>query len=203
MSVDSSPSPKGKWEISPESFAKLLSCLDPDAERAGEMFLKWLQKLARFFEWNHAPLPAEDLAYETLYRVARKMDEGEVIEHFSAYCKEIARWVLRESYKSREAKRESLDDVEPAVNPVNYDDDWEEHQRLFCLNECLQTIPPESRELVTEFYRGEGRNRINRRQSLADKLGIHRNALGNRIQRLLDKLEACIRKCLKKKKTAT
>lgn len=88
------------------------------------------------------------------------------------------------------------------VAPVDDDDAPEDDQRRRCLNVCLAELTPQNRELIIEFYRDDKRDKINRRKALAERLGIPRNALGNRAQRLRDKLQECIEKCLRKK-TAT
>jgi hypothetical protein len=59
-------------------------------------------------------------------------------------------------------------------------------------------LPDENRDLINEYFAGEGRDRINRREAIASRLQISRAALGNRITRLLSKLRECERKCLQK-----
>ena len=77
--MDSFLSSKTKWTLTAEAFAKLLACLDPDAETAGEKYEAIRQKLVKFFDWRGAHFP-EDCADETLNRVTRKIDEGDVIQ---------------------------------------------------------------------------------------------------------------------------
>jgi len=50
-----------------------------------------------------------------------------------------------------------------------------------------------------EYYCDEKRVQIDRRKDLAARLGLRRDALANRAQRLRDKLEQCVTRCLKKK----
>jgi len=57
-----------------------------------------------------------------------------------------------------------------------------------------------SRELIIEYYQDEKRDKIDRRKALAERLGIPRLALGNRAQRLRDKLAQCVKSCFTKKK---
>jgi len=49
-----------------------------------------------------------------------------------------------------------------------------------------------------EYYVDEKRARMDRRRDLAARLGLRRDALANRAQRLRDKLEQCVTRCLKK-----
>ena len=53
--------------------------------------------------------------------------------------------------------------------------------------------------LIVEYYQDERRDRIGRRKALADALGLRREALANRAQRLRDKLEQCVRRCFNEK----
>jgi hypothetical protein len=57
-------------------------------------------------------------------------------------------------------------------------------------------LPIESCELITEYYRDEKRGRIDHRKALAERLGLRRDALANRAQRVRDKLEQCVANCL-------
>ena len=71
--------------------------------------------------------------------------------------------------------------------------------RQECFVQCLQTISMESRQLITDYYKNEKRQKIDNRSSLAEKLGIPLNALRSRAQRVRDKLEQCIMRCCKKR----
>src|SRR5204863_6195928 len=55
-----------------ESFEILLAQLDPDRERAGELYETIRRKLIRLFEWRGCACP-EDLADETFNRGARQL----------------------------------------------------------------------------------------------------------------------------------
>lgn len=190
------PPLKKQWELTPAAFARLLAAPDDDPEMAGEKYVLLERKLVRFFEWNGAREPGELLAIRTLDVVARKLEEGEEILNLNAYACEVARRILKESFKEPVAV-EWNEVVAPitSLHPSHGQPDATE-ERLLCLEQCLHKLPPESRELLTEFMRGDGRDRINRRLALAEQLGIARNALGNRVQRLLAKLEQCLNRCL-------
>jgi DNA-directed RNA polymerase specialized sigma24 family protein len=190
-------------ELTGAAFAKLLECLDADRERAGEKYEDLRRTLLRFFEWRGAPFP-EEHTDETLDRVARKLDAGVEVQNLGGYCYEVARLVFLETLKGRDSKRAPLDEAEFTVSAPNVAaelDEAEEHgRRLECLENCLRRLPVESRELITEYYRDDRRDRIDRRTTLAARLGIRRGALANRAQRVRDKLERCVTVCLKKKR---
>lgn len=188
-----------KWALTEEAFAKLLQCLDEDIEQAGEKYEMLRRKLSRFFEWKGALHP-EELTDETFNRVARKLVEGVEIKDLNAYCFQVARFVLRESFQHPDHKTDQWEDnvPEPTVStaPLELDED---EQRLLCLGNCLRTISAENRILVLEFYDYEKGAKTDHRISLAERLGIQRNTMWKRAQRIRDELEKCTKTCLRKK----
>jgi DNA-directed RNA polymerase specialized sigma24 family protein len=184
-------------ELTPGAFAKLLAELDPDPETAGGKYEELRRQLIKFFEWRGA-LFQEELADETLNRLARKIDEGEKIEkNVVAFSLGIARFVLLETLKRPDNKRVELKELDTIASPPERreedDDLW-----LVCLRECLRGVSNENRELIIEYYQDEGRARINDRKMLADNLGISLNALFTRAKRTRDKLEECVARCVKR-----
>ena len=181
------------------AFTKLLDRLGADEEEAGEKYEDLRRTLVRFFEWRAAPFP-EEQTDETFNRIARKLDEGIEIANIGGYCYQVARLVCLEAFKGHESRRAPFEEIKlEAMAPDTTDETAEKEQRLTCLDDCLRVLPIESRELVTEYYADEKRGRIDRRQALADSLGLRRDALANRAQRVRDKLEHCVTRCLKKK----
>lgn len=193
--MDSLLSSKTGWILTAEAFAKLLACLDPDSEKAGGKYEAIRQTLVKFFDWRGAYFP-EDCADETLNRVTRKIDEGETIQDVATYCYGVARLVFLETLKSPDSKRTDFEELPPlaAAEPVVEDSD----ARQECFNRCLRELSAESQQVLLQYYQDEKRSKINNRLSLAERLGIPLNALRNRVQRLRDKLEQCIHRCLQK-----
>lgn len=62
------------------------------------------------------------------------------------------------------------------------------------LDECLQELSDEERELITAYYQGEKTDKLKNRKKLAEQHGMPMNALRIRIFRIRKKLEDCIRK---------
>lgn len=185
--------------LTADTFTRLLICLDADRERAGEKYEDLRRTLIRFFEWRGAPFP-EEHADEAFNRVARRLGEGVEIRNIGGYCYEVARLVFLETTKGADSKRESLDSVKPELAAANTTDEAEEKElRLACLEDCLRALPGESIELISEYYRYDERRQIERRQALAKRFGLRREALANRVQRLRDKLERCVSGCLRKR----
>ncbi|MBA3712894.1 MAG: hypothetical protein H0W76_10660 [Pyrinomonadaceae bacterium] len=187
--------------LTANAFAKLLNGLNADRERAGDKYEELRRTLIRFFEWRGAPFP-EEQADKTFNRVARRLDEGVKIKNIGAYCYEVARLVCLESLKGHDSKRTPLEPDHLEVTAADADDEAVEKElRLTCLDDCLCSLPAESRELITEYYRDERGSRIDYRKTLAERLGLRRDALANRAQRLRDKLEQCVAGCLRNKST--
>jgi DNA-directed RNA polymerase specialized sigma24 family protein len=185
--------------LSPTAFDDLLYRLDADRDRAGEKYLELRTALTRFFEWRNAPF-SEEQADEVLNRVARKLSEGVQVRNLLSYCYEVARLVCLEALKGHDNKREPLDATHKHIAVADTID--EEHElRLSCLEDCLNALPPESRTLIVAYYQDDKRERIERRKRLAVTLGLPRLALANRAQRIRDKLDQCVKRCLRRKMT--
>ncbi len=185
-------------ELTENAFTKLLDRLGEGREQAGENYENLRRTLIRFFEWRGAPFP-EEHTDETLNRIARKLDEGIEIKTIGAYSYEVARLVCLEALKRHKSRHSPLEEIklEPAA-PDTTNAAAEKEQRLTCLSDCLRVLPIENRELITEYYKEEKRGRIDRRKVLAERLGLRRDALANRAQRVRDKLEQCVNRCFKK-----
>jgi DNA-directed RNA polymerase specialized sigma24 family protein len=185
-----------RWSLTPEAFDKLLASLDADPETAGEKYEQVRGGLVCFFEWRGAPFP-EDHADETLNRVARKLDEGDQVNDPFSYVYGVARLVLLEVYKSREKERAALAHLPTTNQPSPHDSEpSDESRRYDCLGQCLDALPPESRNFLTAYYQGERQTKIENRKALADRLGIPLNALRLRARRAREKLEVCVEKCM-------
>jgi DNA-directed RNA polymerase specialized sigma24 family protein len=114
------------------------------------------------------------------------------------YVYGVARLVLLEVYKSREKERAALarlgQPTEPSQSSLEPD---EESRRLDCLDRCLDELPDESKDLLTTYYDGEKRAKIENRRKLADRLRIPLNALRLRARRVREKLEVCVDGCVR------
>lgn len=186
-------------ELTAHAFVRLLDRLGEDEEQAAEQYEHLRHTLIRFFEWRGAPFP-EEHTDETFNRLARKLDEGVEIRSLREYSFTIARLVWLESLKGSDKRRAPLDEIEhEPIAPDTSRETAEKEARLNCLDDCLGSLPGESRDLIIEYYVDEKRGRIDRRRDLAERLGLRRDALANRAQRLRDKLELCVTRCLQKK----
>ena len=186
---------KNNRAISPEAFARFMTRLSPDAERAGEEYEELRQMLVKYFECRGIAF-ADELADEAINRVIRQIGDGEEIQNLRGYCFSIARFVLKERSRSPENRQVDLAEMPSLAAPETKEDD--EDARLECLQSCLNSLPVESRNLIIEYYQDERRVKIDGRQAIADRLGIRRNALTRRMVRLRTQLERCITRCVRK-----
>lgn len=182
-----------KGKLTREGFDKFLFRLNPDRDTAGRKYEVLRSKLISYFDWRNCPFP-EDHADEALTRVIRKIEAGEEIRDPSTYVFGIARMLLLEIARNREKERAALN-LLPDTQSVDTESD-EAQNRINCLRQCLAALPEKSRELITEYYEGEGPAKINRRKELAADLGMQLNALRIRACRLREKLEECMGRCL-------
>ena len=186
-------------ELTARAFIRLLERLGDDEEQAAKKYEDLRHTLIRSFEWRGAPFP-EEHADETLNRLARKLDEGVEIRNINDYTYTVSRLVWLETLKGGHKRHAPLDEIEhEPMAPDTCGEKAEKEALLNCLDDCLDTLPVESHDLIVEYYVDEKRGRIERRRDLAERLGLRRDALANRAQRLRDKLEQCVTRCLRGK----
>lgn len=185
--MESRPTTTGKgWVLTREAFDALLSWLDPDRERAAKRYEESRRRLIRFFTGRKCAA-ADDLADETMNRVARKVQEGLVyVGDTAPYFYAVAHNVYLEHVKQK-----------PHVPPPPPPRDPEEVERAHaCLESCLERLQPRSRELIREFYQEEKSAKIEHRKRLAERLGMTPNALRIQAHRIRQVLHDCVRQCL-------
>ena len=177
-------------EISATAFDAFLNALNPDRDRAGEAFEKLRERVTGLLEWWGTPRAAE-LADETLDRVAMKIEGGTRVTEGSlgAYVRGVARMVFYESMRDR---TDQLDEPEALIESIAEDAE----PALACLDDCLSTLQHDDRELVLRYY-GTGK-RADVRHRLAEDHGLSISALRIRTCRLRQRLETCVKSCLKR-----
>ena len=183
------------WSAGPTAFRRFLDWLDEGADSGGQKYLEIRRRLVGYFGRRNCPTP-DELADETLDRVARRLDEEGAITSASPahYCYIIAKYVLLE-YQRQPLRRPVGLDAEsvPGAEPAEPGDSAE--KRFRCLDHCLEKLKREERELIVEYYRGDQRWKIEHRRGLAAQLGVTANALSIRACRIRDRLEKCVKAC--------
>jgi DNA-directed RNA polymerase specialized sigma24 family protein len=172
------------------AFASLLARLDADPDRAGAAYEELRRALVNLFTWRGAATP-EECADETMDRLASRLNEGVEVGDVPRFAHGIARLVLLEHWRRPDARRAPLEEAGPGRVPEPDDDAPHD-----CLDRCLHELASDGRDLILKYYVAEGGNRIDNRKRLAEALGISESALRNRAQRLRDRLEGCLRRCL-------
>jgi len=174
--------------LDPDALARLLHVLGPNPERAGEEYERIRRSLIKLFGLQGEAFP-EDLADETINRVALKLREGVSIAAAdpARYFFGVARFVLLEE-RRRERHRKDLAGSLAALPPPDAVDEGV----LLALQECLDKTPPLERRLLLRYYQGDGASRIENRKALADELHVPMNALRIRVHRLRERLERCV-----------
>ncbi len=181
------------WELTSDAFNKLLESFDTNRERAAEKYEDTRRMLIRVFSWEGTLFP-DELVDEVFNRVAKKLAAGEAIGNLGGYCYRTAINLRFED--SKKPRQEEL----PTDHPDKRKSETELIEQLAqCQDDCLLELPAENRTFILEYYQDDGRTRIERRQKIAERLGLSREALANRAQRLRHKLEQCITKCQKGK----
>jgi DNA-directed RNA polymerase specialized sigma24 family protein len=189
------------------AFSRLLEWLDDGVASHGETYLETRRRLVSYFD-RRDRLSADELADETLNRIGRTLEKDGAIATTppARYCYVVAKFVLLEDVR-REHTHVRLDEARTTGAPARRGTMVSEpdadvairEQRLECLDRCLRGLKAEQRELVLEYYRDAGRQKIERRRDMAARLGITMNALGIRACRIRYALEACVGACCKPK----
>lgn len=184
------PELKKHWVPTQEAFRRFLDWLDEGVDSGGRKYLEMRRRLSGFFDRRECPAP-DDLADETLNRVARRLEEtGTIPETPARYCYIVARFVFLEALRRTKDDRRSWSRRPGEGTP---EDDALRRRLLEGLEDCLEQLALSERELILEYYHGEQRARIDRRRDLASRLKLSANAVSIRACRIREKLEACVK----------
>jgi DNA-directed RNA polymerase specialized sigma24 family protein len=140
-----------------------------------------------------------------LLKVARRLEEEGITqdETPARYCYIVARFVFLEHRRETKAH--------PMVTEVAVDAGLQQagpsasdaaetasaRERLLgCLEKCIRELDSLNRGIITSYYIGSERVKIERRRELAERLGVSMNALAIRAYRIRARLEACVRRCV-------
>jgi RNA polymerase sigma factor (sigma-70 family) len=186
------PEANPRWSLTERALETLLRRLGEDREAAAREYDAVRRKLIGFFRRRDAPAP-EALADEVIDRVARRLEEGETIEHLNAFFYGVAKRVMmewtRRRMRQRAAEQQLPGDAAPAVA---VEDVEREEARSACLEECLKSLGTDSRRLIVSYYQGD----LEKRKLLAVRLGMSYTGLKSQAHRIRVRLGTCIQQCL-------
>jgi hypothetical protein len=165
---------KKHWTPSTNAFHQLLTWLDGGVDCGGENYLEMRRRLVAYFGRKNC-LCVDDLADETLNRVARRLEEEGVLTAGPAarYCYVTARFVFLESVRRAEFNQGNVEAIAGSADlrsslAAPADPDVENRRMLLtCLERCLDKLQPRDHDLILEYYRGEQRTKIENRRELA------------------------------------
>lgn len=193
---------KKDWALTSSAFHMLVGWLDDGAQSEGRKYLETRRRLVAYFDRKNCLTP-DELADETLNRVARRLDEEGSIESESParYCYIVARFVFMEHLRAAQKDGAMLEEIrrqprggDSGATDASGEKDVKE-KMLDCLERCTGKLEPPNREIITQYYIGKERVKIENRRALAERLGITMNALSIRACRIRDRLEDCVRQC--------
>jgi DNA-directed RNA polymerase specialized sigma24 family protein len=168
----------------------LLDWLDSDRERAGERYEQIRWRLITIFAARNCAVP-EELADETIDRVARRVADiaasytGDKALYFFGVANNV-----HHEYLKKPAPPESAGAIDEG------DDDRE--RRHSCLEQCLEKLPADAREMIVRYYSQQKQAKIELHKAMAAEMGVTINTLRLRVLRLKEKLQPCVRRCLER-----
>lgn len=182
-----------KTVTSRNDFELLLDWLDTDRETAARKYEKMRQKLIQIF-CGRGCYEAEELADITFDRVMTKVPS--IVENYSGkpalYFYGVANKVYHEWIR-KQSKHEQIE-FKDAI-----EQNTESNDRLECLEQCLEKLSDEKRQIVIGYYKENKGSKIKIRKQLAEKHEISTGALQIKLFRIRQSLHRCITNCLEKK----
>ncbi len=170
-------------------FDRLLAWLDPNPERAGELYESIRWRLVAVLAARGCRIP-EELADEAIDRVARRVADiratyvGDPAIYFLAVMNNVHHEYLRRP---------------PLPHLVQANEDTEVKEQTFlCLDKCLAKLSPHAREIIEQYYAENKQAKINLRKRIAARFGMKQSNLRLRALRIRAKLQTCIVQCVER-----
>ena len=193
---------RGEWTLTKDSLQRLLNWLDEGVGSDGVAYLEMRRRLRDYFARKNCRT-ADDLADETLTRVARRLEEEDITlaETPARYCYIVARFVFLEHLRETRGHSMLAHPGDVALQPsaaaaaAGAETTDMREKLLACLEKCIHELDPLNRRIITRYYIGRERVKIDNRRELAESLGLSVNALTVRACRIRTRLEACLRRC--------
>ena len=185
---------KNSYELGQKEFDGLLGLFSANRDEAGEKYEQVRSGLVRFFQFKGCSDP-QSLTDETINRVASKLDAFDPTRNIRpiSYFYGFAANILLE-YRRRAAKESEFTEGKLTDRGTALVEDMDAAART-CLDECLESLPGDEKELVIEYYSRDRQERIELRQRICDRLQCTASALYTRVFRIKSTLKDCIENC--------
>ncbi len=170
------------------AFEKFLLWLSPDRPEALRKYDEIMRKIIKYLVRKGCP-EAEELAGETRDRVIKIVNAGAEYHNPIALFHGVARNVWREYTKVFRPEPLTQD---PPASPQ--DTEYKELQ-AHCLDICLGKLPDSEHDLITRYYQGTGRGKVEARKLLAAEHGGE-NTLRIKTFRIRARLRVCLDDCM-------
>jgi DNA-directed RNA polymerase specialized sigma24 family protein len=177
--------------LTQNNFDSMLDWLDSNRAKAGEKYETIRRGLIDIFDYRGC-VGAEDLADETIDRVAKKVKEiketyaGDPSRYFYGVGKKVHLEYL---------KKKPMAELPPwleAPQPADVETQYA------CLDKCMNQLTLHSRTLILQYYSERKQAKIESRRAILKMLNIKPNALRVRVFRIRQTLEKCVRQCLER-----
>lgn len=174
--------------LEPADFDRLLIWLDPNPDRAGQLYESIRWRLIAILASRGCHIP-DELADEIIDRVARRVKDiaatytGDKTSYFLGVMNNVHHEYLRR----------------PAVPKlvVATDDEIEVREQTYlCLDRCLEKLSPHAREIIQQYYAADKQAKISLRKRIAARFGLTSSNLRLRALRIRAKLQTCIEQCV-------
>lgn len=174
--------------LEPADFERLLTWLDPNPDRAGQLYesIRWRLIAILASRGCHVP---EELADDIIDRVARRVRDieatytGDKAIYFLGVMNKVHHEYLRRP-------------TAPKLVIEKHDDVELKEQTYVCLDRCLAKLPPHARDIIQQYYAADKRAKISLRKRIAAKFGVSSSNLRLRALRIRAKLQTCIEQCM-------
>ena len=174
--------------LEPADFDRLLTWLDPNADRAGQLYESIRWRLIAILASRGCHIP-EELADEVIDRVARRVKD---IEAMYTGDKAIYFLGVMNNVHHEYLRRPAV----PRLVLAGNDQVEVKEQTYVCLDRCLAKLSPHAREIIQQYYAEDKQAKISLRKRIAAKFGMTGSNLRLRALRIRAKLQTCIEQCM-------
>ena len=153
---------KKDWIPTQGEFRQFLHWVDEGVDSDGERYLGAAPPVGLYFDRKNC-LAADDLADETLKRVAQKFQEQGEITNISPahYCYVVAKFVFLDTCAGSSTATPALTIAPIPLTPPGRNTSRKRETRdADCLTPPPKTLPEADRELILEYYVGEQQEKI-------------------------------------------